>query len=271
MTNQIGATPSGAIASSMNRRLAASKVPRITAYFWIVKILTTAMGEATADYLDHRLVPVIAVLIAGLALVAALVWQFSVRRYFACIYWLVVVLVAVFGTMAADGLHYELGFPYILSTLILLLVLGVVFWSWYRSEKTLSIHSIHTPRREAFYWITVMATFALGTAAGDLTANTLGLGYLGSAVLFAVAITLPGLAHWKLRLDPILAFWIAYVLTRPLGASVADWVGVPRDLGGLGWGRGTVSIIFSVAIAILVAYLARTGKDDPSSDATPAA
>lgn len=259
------ATLGRAPSNSMNRPNTNPKVPRITAYFWVVKILTTAMGESAADYLDHQLVPVIAVLIAGAALVAALVWQFSLRRYSTPTYWLVVALVAVFGTMAADGLHYELGFPFILSTLIFLLALGVIFWTWYRSEKTLSIHSIYTPRREAFYWVTVMATFALGTAAGDLTARTVGFGYLGSAVLFAVAITVPGMAHWKLRLDPILAFWIAYVLTRPLGASVADWMGVPRDLGGLGWGRGTVSLIFSVAIVALVAFIARTDKDAPDT------
>lgn len=229
------------------------------------------MGEATADYFDHQLLPVIAVVIAGVALLAALAWQFSLARFSAWSYWLVVALVAVFGTMAADGLHYELGLPYIVTTPFLLAILAGVFAAWYRTEKTLSIHTISTPRREAFYWVTVMATFALGTAAGDLTATTVGLGYLGSAVLFAVAITLPGLAYWKFHSNPILAFWIAYILTRPLGASVADWMGLPRLIGGLGWGRGTVSLIFAVAIVSLVAYLALTRRDDPGHGVDPAA
>jgi uncharacterized membrane-anchored protein len=173
-----------------------SKVPQVTVIFWITKVLTTGMGEATSDYLAHRLGPVIAVCLGGLALVASLVVQFRVRRYVAWVYWTAVVMVAVFGTMAADGLHVELGVPYAVSTPFFAVALAVIFVLWYRTEKTLSIHSIYTRPREMFYWATVLATFALGTAAGDLTATTLHLGYLGSGILFTAVIAIPAVAYW---------------------------------------------------------------------------
>jgi uncharacterized membrane-anchored protein len=242
---------------------AAAKVPQITAYFWIIKVLTTAQGEATADYLDHRIAPVLAAAIAGLALVASLALQFWVRRYVAWIYWLAVVMVAVFGTMVADGLHVELGIPYAASTTFFAVALAVIFVAWYKTEKTLSIHSIFTPRREAFYWATVMATFALGTAAGDMTATTLHLGYLDSGILFAVVIAVPAVAHRWLGLNAVVAFWFAYIITRPLGASFADWMGVPHSLGGLGWGRARVSLLLTIVIIGFVAYMQATGKDTP--------
>jgi uncharacterized membrane-anchored protein len=244
-----------------SRRRTLTKVPAITPYFWIIKLLTTAMGEATADYLDHWLPPVLAGTLAGIGLIVALVLQFTVRRYVAWWYWFAVVMVAIFGTMAADGLHVELGLPYLVTAPLYAAVLVVVFVGWHMSEKTLSIHSICTARREAFYWAAVLATFALGTAVGDLTAITFGLGYLGSALLFAIVIVLPWLAYRWLRLNEIVAFWFAYVLTRPLGASVADWMGVAHNLGGLGLGRGAVSVIMTIPIFALVAYLAVTRKD----------
>lgn len=210
--------------------------------------------------------PVIAGTIAGLGLIAALLLPFWVRRYLAGVYWLAVVMVAIFGTMAADGLHLELGIPYLVTSPFYLLVLALVFLGWHQSEQTLSIHSIFTLRREAFYWAAVMATFALGTAAGDLTAITFGLGYFDSALLFAVLISLPALGYWLLGLNSVFAFWLAYVLTRPLGASIADWLGVPQNFGGLGWGRGTVSLSLSVLIVALVGYLAVTGKDRPQPE-----
>ncbi|MCQ4043157.1 hypothetical protein ACFOSC_23115 [Streptantibioticus rubrisoli] len=242
-------------------RHALSKVPEVTVYFWVIKVLTTGMGETTSDFLTKSLNPVIAVGIGGLGLVVALALQFSARRYVSWVYWLAVTMVSVFGTMAADVLHVVLGIPYVVSTTFYALVLAAIFAVWYRSEKTLSIHSIHTRRREVFYWATVMATFALGTAAGDMTAGTMKLGYFSSGVLFAVLIAVPALAYWKLRLNEIFAFWFAYILTRPLGASFADWLGVPASRGGLGWGTGPVSLGLAAVIALFVGYLAISRKD----------
>lgn len=247
-----------------------SKVPDITIFFWVIKLLTTAMGEATSDYLVHHLNPVIAVAIGAIALAASLLLQFAVRRYVTWIYWLVVVMVAVFGTMCADALHIGLGIPYYVSTTFFAIALTVVFVTWRAVEKTLSIHSIFTRRREMFYWATVLATFALGTAAGDMTATTLHLGYLASGVLFSVLFAIPGLCYWLFGLNDIFAFWCAYVLTRPVGASFADWVSVPRSLGGLDLGKGPVAIALTVVIAALVAFLMtrRQGADN-RQDASP--
>src|SRR5258708_7474920 len=171
------------------------RVPEITVYFWIIKLLTTAMGEVTSDYLVHQMNPIIAVALAGVGLAVALIIQFWARRYVAWIYWLAVVAVAIFGTMAADVLHVGLGIPYLVSTVFFSVALAVLFALWYASERTLSIHSIDTARRELFYWATVMATFVLGTAAGDMTASTMGLGYFAPGVVFAVLIALPALAY----------------------------------------------------------------------------
>lgn len=243
--------------SSIPRKLI-SKVPEVTAIFWIAKVLTTGMGETTSDYLAHTLDPIIAVGLGGLGFVAALALQFSVKRYIPWVYWLAVVMVSIFGTMAADVLHVGLGIPYLASTIFYAVVLTAVFIFWHRFEGTLSIHSIFTVRREAFYWAAVLATFALGTALGDLTAMTFNLGYLGSGVMFAVFISIPALAYWKFGLKAIPAFWAAYILTRPLGASFADWMAVDSSRGGLNWGAGPVSIGWAVAILVLVAVLART-------------
>lgn len=238
-----------------------SKVPQITVFFWIVKVLTTGQGEAAADFLFFRFGPVFIGALGAIGLAVALVLQFRARRYVAWIYWLAVDMVSVFGTLAADGLHIKLGVPYDVSTPFFAAVLAVVFLVWYATEKTLSIHSIYTWRREAFYWTTVMATFALGTALGDLTAITFHLGFLASGVLFAVVIAIPAVAHWRLGMNSILAFWFAYVVTRPLGASFADWLGVSHSLGGLGLGRGMVSLVATFVIIGFVGYLAVTRKD----------
>jgi uncharacterized membrane-anchored protein len=237
-----------------------SKVPAVTAWFWLVKALTTAMGESTSDWLVHILVPEIAVILGAIAFAVAIYLQFSKDRYVPWCYWFAVAMVGVFGTMCADVLHVGLGIPYIVSTVFFAIVLMVVFRTWYQVEGTLSIHSIHTPRREAFYWAAVLATFALGTAAGDLTANTLGLGYFGSIWLFAAIIAIPAVGYFRLGMGSILSFWFAYVVTRPLGASVADWLGKPE---GVGIGSGAVSLIFAAAIAAMVWHLSRTGKDTP--------
>jgi uncharacterized membrane-anchored protein len=248
--------PSAPVATG---RILLSKVPEVTALFWITKVLTTGMGEDASDFLVRVLNPIPAVGLGGLLLLVALVVQFRAKRYVPWIYWLAVTMVSVFGTMAADVLHVGLGVPYVVSAPAFLVVLVAIFAVWRISEGTLSIHSVHTPRREFFYWAAVLATFALGTAVGDLTAST-GLGYFSSGVLFVVAIALPALAHWKLRLNPVPAFWLAYILTRPLGASFADWMGADRSHHGLGWGFGPVSLVLTVLIAVLVGVLTAQGR-----------
>src|SRR6266481_8251579 len=241
-------------------RQAVAKVPEITIYFWIIKILTTGMGETTSDFLVRHINPVIAVALGGIGLVIALALQFSAKKYVTWIYWLAVIMVAIFGTMAADVLHIGFGIPYLTSSIFFTISLGIIFAIWYASEKTLSIHSINTRRREIFYWATVIATFALGTAAGDLTAATLGLGYFSSGVLFAVLFAVPALAYRLFGLNEVVAFWFAYIMTRPLGASFADWFGKPI-LGGLGLGDTKVALVLTILIIGFVGYLTITRKD----------
>jgi uncharacterized membrane-anchored protein len=246
-----------------------SKVPRITILFWIVKILTTAMGEAFADFMALNYSPVLAGVVGTTLFVLAIVLQFRAKRYNAWIYWFAVSMVAVFGTLCADGLHIKLGIPYAVSSTFFAICLVIVFVAWYLTEGTLSIHSICTRRRELFYWATVCATFALGTAVGDLTATTLGLGFLASGIMFTVAILIPALAWWKFRLNAVVAFWTAYVLTRPLGASYADWMGVGHHFGGLGLGRGHVALYLTVVIIAFVGYLAVTRVDVDNTEFVP--
>jgi uncharacterized membrane-anchored protein len=239
----------------------ALRVPEITAYFWAIKALSTAMGESTSDYLVHAMDPKVAVVLGFIGFVAALTLQFWMRRYNAWTYWLAVVAVGVFGTMAADVLHVGFGVPYIVSSVIYAIALVAVFAGWYRTEGTLSIHSVDTPRREMFYWAAVVATFAMGTAVGDLTATTFGLGYFASGLVFAAIIAVPAIGYFRFGWNPILSFWLAYVATRPLGASFADWMGKPQSVGGLGWGDGPVAIGLTIAIFSLVAFLAITHRD----------
>jgi uncharacterized membrane-anchored protein len=252
--------PSHSRAAARFQEPLAAKVPEITALFWVIKILTTGMGEATSDFLIK-----VNILLGGVvglaAFVLALWWQFRVRRYIAVVYWLAVAMVAVFGTLAADGLHVELHVPYIGSTIFYAIILAAVFYLWRRDEGTLSIHSIVTRRREAYYWLTVLATFALGTALGDLTAMTLHLGFLTSGLMFTGLILIPALAWWRFGLNEIVAFWWAYVLTRPLGASFADWLSKPHALSGLNLGDGQVAAVATVIIAVLVGYVAVTRND----------
>lgn len=237
-----------------------TKVPEITAFFWITKVLTTGMGEVFSDYLVNHINPILAVALGGIGLVVALILQFSVRRYVAWIYWLVVIMVSIFGTMAADVVHVVLGIPYLVSTTFFVVALTVIFVVWYAIEKTLSIHSIYTFRSEAFYWCTVLATFALGTAAGDMTAATMHLGYFGSGVLFSVLLAIPALGS-LFGLNRIVAFWFAYIMTRPVGASFSDWISVPHSRGGIGLGEGPVSLCLTIIIVILVGYLTITRRD----------
>jgi uncharacterized membrane-anchored protein len=247
--------------SSSGSRSAISKVAAVTVFFWIIKILTTAMGESVSDYLVHRFNPYLAVIGGFVVFVAALGLQLAVHRYHSSTYWLAVSMVAVFGTMAADVLHVEFGVPYLVSTFLFAVALVAVFAGWHRSEGTLSIHSITTPRRERFYWAAVLATFAMGTAAGDLAAHTAGLGFLPAGILFAVLFALPLLARRLFGLGEVTAFWLAYVMTRPLGASFADWMGKSGHAGGLGFGDGPVAFVLLVIIVALVSYVAVTGRD----------
>ena len=248
----------------------AAKVPEIVVLFWVVKVLTTGMGEAMSDYLGEKSIPLAGLVgISGFAL--AMWLQLRERRYRAPVYWFAVMMVAVFGTMVADGLHRGAGLPYTVTTPLYAVAVAAVFWAWRRSEGTLSIHSITTRRRELFYWTAVLGTFALGTAAGDLTAISLHLGYLASAILFAAVIAGPALLWRRGAMNPILAFWAAYVVTRPLGASFADWVAKPNARTGLGVGDGTVSVLALLVFVALVAYIAVTRRDiqPPDGDDDP--
>jgi uncharacterized membrane-anchored protein len=235
-------------------------VPEITLLFWVVKLLTTCGGEAVSDYLALGNRQVGAVVETGLVVIA-LVWQFRTRRYVAAAYWSLAFAIAIFGTGVSDALHLFIGIPYAGTTLLWAVVLALIFWAWYRSEGTLSIHSIVTRRREAFYWAVVFATFALGTALGDFTASVLGLGYLASAIMFFFIIGIPAVFWWRFGLNSVAAFWFAYVVTRPLGASFADYFGRARSLSGAGFGSGRVAVIVAIAVAILVGYLAITRRD----------
>lgn len=237
-----------------------TKVPEIMALFWITKVLTTGMGEVFSDYLVQKINPFLAVALAGIFLVVSLVLQFSVRRYVAWRYWFVVTMVSIFGTMVADVVHVILGVPYLASTIFFVMVLGITFIVWYAVEKTLSVHSIYTRRREMFYWCTVMVTFALGTAAGDMTASTMHLGYFSSGLWFTVLLVIPALGYWLFRFNGIFAFWFSYIMTRPVGASFSDWISVPPHEG-LGLGKGLVSLILTVIIVVLVGYLSVSRKD----------
>lgn len=251
-------------------RAAALKVPEIVVYFWIAKLLTTALGESTSDFLVYQINPYIAVVLGALGLIAALALQFWVKRYIAWVYWLAALMVAVFGTMAADVVHIVLHVPYQYSVIFFAVALAVIFVLWYVVERSLSIHSVNTFRREVFYWAAVMATFALGTAAGDMTAYTLNLGFFNSIVLYAILFTLPAIGYWLLGLNEIAMFWAAYIITRPLGASVADWLGKPAYATGLGWGDGKVSAILFAGVVIVVGYLAISKRDVQRPHATRA-
>ncbi len=248
----------------------AAKVPEVLAVFWLVKILTTAGGEATSDYLKtYGNIggggTEIVLFLIGLAL------QFGTRRYRAFSYWFLAFAIAIGGTGISDFLHLDAHIPYLGTTLLWAAILAAIFWLWQRSEGTLSIHSITTQRREGFYWATVFATFALGTALGDFTANSLNLGYLPSGILFAVVILIPPLLRWRGGLGSIAAFWMSYVVTRPLGASFADYISRPRSISGLNFGDGPTAIVFAVAVLLLVSYLAIVRPDIQPSPEDPLA
>jgi uncharacterized membrane-anchored protein len=237
------------------------KVPELTIFFWIIKVLTTGMGETTSDFFVHRYDPYLVVIVAAVILATTVIWQLLLRRYDAWIYWLAVSMVAVFGTMAAGIVHVYMGVPYVFSAAIYAVITAVIFFLWQATEGTLSVHSIYTRRREIFYWAAVLAAFAMGTAVGDMTAVSFRLGFFASGIIFAVVIAIPAIADRLVHVNEIVAFWFAYIITRPLGASFADWLAVPVGQGGLNLGKGTVSIVLWVLIIGFVAYLAISKND----------
>jgi uncharacterized membrane-anchored protein len=238
----------------------AAKVPEILLLFWVLKLLTTGMGESMSDFLGQTSVPLAAV-VGIFGLWFALRLQLRTPEYRAPVYWFAVMMVAIFGTMAADGVHDGASLPYAVTTPMYGLIVAAIFFFWYRSEGTLSIHTITTRRREVYYWAAVLATFALGTAAGDLLAISLNLGFFDSAMVFAAIIAIPAIGWWRFNMNPIVAFWFAYIITRPLGASFADWFSKPPAQSGLGLGDGTVSAIALVVFIALVAYVNAAKRD----------
>ncbi len=250
-----------------------SKVPEVTAFFWIIKVLATTVGETAADELNTALNLGLTgtSLIMGVLLIAVLTLQFRLRTYVPGVYWLAIVLVSVVGTLITDNLTDNFGVSLWTSSAVFAAALAATFTAWYLRERTLSIHSILTARREAFYWLAVLFTFALGTATGDLLAEQLALGFFHSVLLFAGAIALTALAHVYLKLGGILTFWIIYILTRPLGASTGDFLSQARADGGLQLGTTVTSALFLTAILAVVTYLAVTRRDQvarPAAEAT---
>lgn len=260
---------------SSGRRPRWNKVPEVTVYFWIIKVLCTTVGETAADLLNEKAglgLTGVSVLMSAL-LAVVLVVQFRTGAYRAGVYWTAVALISVVGTLISDNLTDNMGVPLETSTTVFAILLAVVFVVWHRRERTLSIHHIDTTGRESFYWLAVLFTFALGTAAGDLVSERMALGYWLSAVLFALAIAAVALAHFMLGLDAVWSFWIAYILTRPLGASIGDYLSQPTADGGVGLGTVVTSALFLTVILGLVVYLAVTRKDatQPQESARQAA
>lgn len=258
MTSDIRRVPAtGQLRTMLN------KVPEVTLYFWIIKILCTTVGETAADYLNETLgfgLDNTSLLTTAL-LVVALVFQFRARRYVPGIYWLSVVLISVVGTLLSDKLADDLGVPLETTTILFAALLAITFIAWYATERTLSIHTIVTRRRETFYWLTILFTFALGTSAGDLFDEKLGVGYWPTVGIVAALIAAITVAHLVFRLNAVLAFWMAYVLTRPLGASIGDGMSQAQKDGGLGLGTTVTSVLFLAVILVLVVYLAVTRVD----------
>jgi uncharacterized membrane-anchored protein len=260
---------------SLKIRQMLNKVPEVTIFFWIIKVLCTTVGETAADYLNETLHFGLTgtSLVMGALLVIVLFFQFKAKKYLPSIYWLAVVLLSVVGTLITDNLTDKLRIPLETTTIIFSIALVLTFAIWYLVEKTLSVHSIITIRREVFYWLAILFTFALGTAAGDLTAEKFGLGYLASLFIFAGLITVITIAHFTVKgilavehrhqsRNAVLAFWLIYILTRPLGASIGDYLSQARVDGGIGLGATTTSALFLVTILGMVVYLTFTRKDE---------
>jgi uncharacterized membrane-anchored protein len=241
-----------------------NRVPAVTLDFWLIKLMAVTMGETAADYLavNMGLGLTATSLIMASVLAAALVLQFAQKRYVPAYYWAAVVLISIFGTLVTDNLVDNFGVSLVTTTIGFTLALIVTFALWYRSESTLSIHSIYTTRREAYYWLAILFTFALGTAAGDLVAEHFGLGYLATGVLFGMIITSLGLGYAFLGLDAILGFWLAYIFTRPLGASFGDLLSQPPEYGGMGLGTVITSALFLGTIIAIVAFMTVTHRGE---------
>ena len=236
---------------------APNRVPAVTVDFWLIKLMAVTMGETAADYLAVNLglgLTATSLIMAGI-LIGALVLQFGQKRYVPWSYWLAVVLISIVGTLVTDNLVDNFGVSLITTTIGFSLALAVTFALWFASEKTLSIHAIFTTKREAYYWLAILFTFALGTAAGDLVAEKFGLGYLSTGVLFGMIIASLTFGYFFLKLDPILGFWLAYILTRPLGASFGDLLSQPAEYGGMGLGTIITSSLFLAAIIGIVGYM----------------
>ena len=251
-----------------------NKVPEVTLYFWVIKIMCTTVGETAADYLNENLGFGLTntTYVAGALLLALLVAQFRLRRYVPGVYWAVVVVISVFGTLITDNMTDHYNVPLTTSTIVFSIVLAVVFAVWYASERTLSIHTIFTTRREGFYWLAILFTFALGTAAGDLSAEKLDLGYGVSIAIFGAMIAAVAIAHFAFRMNAVLSFWLAYILTRPLGASIGDEMSQnSRKYGGLGLGTTGTGYSFLTCILLLVTYLSITRRDASEARAVPEA
>jgi uncharacterized membrane-anchored protein len=248
---------------TISARKMLNKVPEVTLYFWIIKVLCTTVGETASDFLQGNvnLGLTKTTLVTGAVLLATLACQFRLRRYVPSVYWLAVVLISVVGTQITDNLTDNLGISLVITTIVFTIVLAITFAVWYAVEHTLSIHTIVTTGREAFYWLAVLFTFALGTAAGDLAAERLSLGYWVSALIFGGLIAAITVAHLRFKLNAVLAFWLAYILTRPLGASIGDFLSQKRVDGGLGLGTTATSVLFLSAILVVVAYLSVTRID----------
>ncbi|MDQ0199835.1 COG4705 family protein [Neobacillus ginsengisoli] len=252
----------GMQANQYKLKILHNKVPEVTIFFWIIKVLCTTVGETFADFLNFNLGfgLTLTTIIMGIAFFIVLFFQFRATKYVPGIYWVTVVLISVFGTLVTDNLTDGIGVPLEVSTVVFSVLLGLTFLFWYLSEKTLSIHSIFTRKREVFYWLTILFTFALGTAVGDLYSEQLGFGYLKTGITVIIIIACVFLAY-KMKLDGILAFWVAYILTRPLGASLGDYLSQPKVNGALGLGTTVTSVIFLIAILAIIVFLAVTKID----------
>ena len=240
-----------------------NRVPRVTVDFWLIKLMAVTVGETAADYLAVNLglgLPLTSVIMTGV-LIVALILQFAQKRYVPWAYWLAVVLISVVGTLLTDNLVDNFGVPLVVTTVACTILLAGTFAAWYASERTLSIHTIITTKREAFYWLAILFTFALGTAAGDFVAEKLDVGYLMTGLLFAAVIALIALAYFVVKINGILAFWLAYILTRPLGASFGDLLSQPVEYGGLGLGTVITSLLFLGTIAAIVLYMSWMNRE----------
>ncbi len=254
-------THSGKAPSILRQML--NKVPEVTLYFWIIKILCTTVGETAADFLNTNLNLGLTktTVVMGILLIITLFFQFRLKKYVPIIYWFAVVLISIFGTLITDNLTDNFGISLVTTTIVFGISLAVIFAIWHKVEKTLSIHTINKMRREGFYWLAILFTFALGTAAGDLTAEQFNLGYFVSVIIFGAMIAIVTIAHLRFKLNAVLSFWIAYILTRPLGASIGDYLSQPHENGGLGLGTVVTSALFLFTILVIVIYLTVTKKD----------